>query len=73
MSEFQKIWEEFNSKVINAEAGETQRREMKAAFYGGAAALFALQMNVADRNLPQEEEYRTFENIRQEIFSFRPE
>lgn len=73
MSEFLNEWQDFNNKVIAPEAGDTQRKEMKMAFFAGAATLFALQMEIANKNLPEREEFNALEAIRQEIYSFKPE
>lgn len=42
------MWETFNRTVVPAEASDTQRREMRRAFYGGAAGFLHLQLAIPE-------------------------
>lgn len=43
-----KLWAGFEKQVVPADAGPTQRQEMKRAFYAGAWALLGELMKIDD-------------------------
>lgn len=48
MLSFKEEWLNFQKKVVNKEAGELQRKEMKVSFYSGALAFFGLQLALTE-------------------------
>lgn len=41
-------WDAFSDQVIPKTAPEVQHREMKRAFYAGAASILSIQLNIGD-------------------------
>ena len=49
MKTIQSAWEDFLNDVVPKDAPEVQKIEMKNSFYAGAAILFELMKEVADK------------------------
>lgn len=64
------IWEKFNDTVISDGASDTQRREMKLAFYAGAAALAHLELLVAEPSVTEDEGTDILQAAHKEIREF---
>jgi hypothetical protein len=65
-------WQGFALMVLPSECSETQRTEMRRAFYGGAHHLFFSILNILDRSTedPSEPDLRRLELIHKELTAF---
>ena len=70
MNTIQEQWEQFESLVINPNAPDVQRSEMKRAFYAGAQALLNVEWAIADTSLSDDAVVEMLEGCYQEIQMF---
>lgn len=67
-------WENYQSVCVPKDAGDNQREGTRIAFYSGAAALFALMMNMLDSDKePTDADLRRIDEVHRELEEFREE
>jgi hypothetical protein len=70
MRTVQEHWESFEKLVINKNAGATQRKEMRNAFYAGAQSTLLGIMEVGASNVSEEAGAHIIEGYNQELSEF---
>jgi len=71
MKKIADLWQSYADHVLPPNAGDTQRRETRRAFYAGAHALFAGIVNgLTEGPEPQEEDLRALDDLRDEFEAF---
>jgi len=73
MRTLQERWESFNSLVINQNAPEIQRTEMRNAFYAGAQALMFGIVDASSEEMTEEAGSAIIEGYHQELADFAVE
>lgn len=63
-------WDSFNLLVVPANASATQRREMRRAFYAGAAELMESMCEIDDAGLDEEAEAAACDALYGELQAF---
>jgi hypothetical protein len=63
-------WSEFESKTIHRDAGPAQRREMRNAFYAGAACLMQLTVEIGEPDVSEQEGMAILSGVRDELTAF---
>lgn len=63
-------WQAFALKVMNPEAGTSQRRETKLAFFAGARAMLRILNRLADEDVPEDDGIVTLNEIDNELHAF---
>lgn len=65
-------WDRFEGLLLG-KAGEVQRREMKLAFYSGAATLLSIALEIGDKAVDDNEGAKSLEALEREIRGFLTE
>jgi hypothetical protein len=65
-----RAWEGFDYCVVPADVSNTQRSEMRKAFYAGAEALMTVLRHIQDGSVSEEIGVRILEAVNQELFEF---
>jgi len=73
MNTIQEQWKQFSALVIQNDAPEIQKQEMKLAFYGGAEAVLRLQLNITDPSVSDDAGVQMLEGIHDECRRFAAE
>ena len=63
------LWEDFQSKVIPADAAEFQRQEMRRAFYAGAVSAFGICTNTGEKT--EAEAMVDLTELRDDLMAFK--
>jgi len=64
-------WQDFEKRVLPADAGEVQRIETRRAFYAGAQALLCGLLNMFEPDHgPTEEDLKAMDSIKAELDQF---
>lgn len=70
MNTIQCEWEDFERKILDPiNAGETQRREMKRAFYAGVYTQMHLSLSLSEHN--EEAALAILQGLMGEVIAFR--
>ena len=74
----QQAWDQFAGAVIPDEAPETQRKEMRGAFFAGVCCLMTLLLNqlddTGDPNEVTEADLKVMDDVRAELVAYtRPQ
>jgi hypothetical protein len=65
-----KAWESFERDVVPADAGFTQRREMKRSFYAGAHAMLHMVVHVGDDDVTEDNGVEVIKRLMNESDAF---
>lgn len=63
-------WSEFERRAINPDAGPAQRRDMRNAFYAGAACLMQINMQIGEPDVAEEEGLAILSSLTDELLAF---
>ena len=67
----QEKWQTFRQVAIHPEAGPIQLREMKNAFYAGAAGYHAIMFSIADGSISKDAAKAIANGMVEELQAFR--
>lgn len=60
-------WKSFESAIIPTDAPDIQKREMRKAFYAGAASVADIQYRIGCDDVSEEEGMKTLEKLHRDI------
>lgn len=70
MHTIKKQWESYNTEVVPRQAGITQRKETRRAFYAGATAMAGIQEVISRPEVTEAAAIKIIESAYQELRDF---
>jgi hypothetical protein len=70
MNTLQSVWQTFEAQVIPRNAHQTQRQEMRRAFYAGSSAVLSIMLGVSGDDVSEEAGAMILDGLHKEARQF---